>query len=115
MENSEEEHPRNKLPKIKIFQKLKKYVASIGIDLNPAMRLHPFNAKILITFLGLAVACIGTLLYIILEAKTYLEFAQCIYLCSSSLLVSLSFIIIISNLRGVIDIIDDLECVVNTS
>lgn len=115
MDNSTEENPRKNLPKIKIFQKLKQCVVTIGLDLNPEMRHHPFNAKILITFLALTVTCIGTLLYIFLEANTYLEFAQSIYMCSSSLLVSFSVMVIVLHVSELIGIIDDCECFINTS
>lgn len=114
MENSKEETSHPKLPRLKIFLAIHKNLASLGIaPMNSTTRFP--NAKISIDLLTLGLSTICASMYILIEAKTFLEFTQSIYLFSGTILVALIFLVVLFNLSEMFEIIDDCECLVNTS
>ena len=117
MENSKQNEPKpsKKIQKIKIFQIIQKNFATIGIGPNSAMQLRVFNGKILFTSLTLASFILSNLVYFFKDAETFTEYTQTIYLGSGGILVTLAFIIILLHLNELFKIINDCECLVNTS
>lgn len=115
MQNTREENPQSKLPKMKIFQTIHKNLSIIGIGPDSAQQLRQFNAKILINLSTLCVGFNGVLVYIIIEAKTFLEFTQSIYLCTTYAIVTFVFIVLIFKLNELFKAINDCECLANTS
>lgn len=115
MENIKEENPKPKLPGIKIFQAIQKNFSAIGIAPNSVKQLRPFNVKILINLLTLCVAFIGMLLYIVIEANTFLQFTQSVYMCSTFVIVACAFLVLIFKLNELSKAITDSELIANTS
>lgn len=114
MENSTGESSKS-VHQIKIFQTIKKNLSTIGIGPNSAKQLRPFNAKIFVNLSAVGIGFIGTLMYIIIEARTFLEFAQSIYMCSTFVLVACILMTLIFNLSELFETIDNCESLVNTS
>lgn len=115
MEESNEENPPPNLPKIKIFQKIQKNLYKIGIDSNSATQLNPFNAKNLMGLLSLGLGIIGSIMYIIIEAKTFIEFTESIFECTAFIQIILNLMIMIFYLSELFKAINNCECLANTS
>lgn len=107
MENSQPE-----LPKIQIFQTIRKNFDSIGIESNQS---RPFNTKIWLVSLTLGLGITCTLIFIVDETKTFFELTLSIYECSTLVAAAFAFLITIYYLDKLYIILNDWECIVNTS
>lgn len=110
MANSAARNSHEKLPKIKIFLTIQKNLSTIGI-----IEKHPINANIFLNLLTLGAATIFELFYIFLEAKTFFQYVQSIYMCSTYIIISLCLMILILNLNLSFEMINGCECIANTS
>lgn len=95
---------------MKILQSTQMNLATVGVNPN----LQPLNLKITIGFLILNLYFICDLVFAIFEAKTFTEYIQSIYMGSCAVLITLALIIIVINMKKLIQAIDDHEILVNT-
>lgn len=112
---SEEIISAMKKSEIKMFRSVQKNFGTIGIGPNRAMQSHPFDAKILIHSMALSLGFIGTLMYTVIDAKTFLEFTQSIYVSSSIFFGAVIFVVLILNASELFELINDCECLISTS
>lgn len=112
MENSKEQNSQPKSSKIKIFRTIQKKLCTLGIEPNSAMRL---NRKVFISLLSLGLGNVGMLVYMLTEAKTFLEFTQPIYVCSAYTIAMFILLIMIWNSSRLYQNINDGERFINTS
>lgn len=101
------------LPRVKVLQQVQKNLAAIGISSDLISQAYPFNRKILMVVIMICYGCTSSSLYIFLEAKTFDEYTQSIYIFSACVLISIIFIITYSKLRDIFQFIDSLENVMN--
>lgn len=108
---------RPKQPNIKIFRAIQANLSTVGIDQDTAIHSYPyaFNVKILLNLFAFNTGIILTSMYIIIEAKTFLELAQAICVFSVFIFAILVLMTVICNLSEFYKSIDDCECLVNTS
>lgn len=110
MNNVEDGTSQSNISKIKIFHTIKKDLSVIGI-----IERRPMNANILLSSLMLASAIAIELIYIFKEAETFFQYTQSIYMCSAFILAFSSLMIMVLHLNELFKIINDFECVANTS
>lgn len=118
MENFNEENlQQSNLPKIKIFQTIQKNLSVAGIDPSSAMHSHPsvLNVRILMNLFALIVTVIFSVIYITIEADTFLGLAQAICVCSVNIFAVLVLVTVFFNMKEFYKSINDCECLVNTS
>lgn len=115
MENSQEQNQRPNLPKKLIFQTVKKNLSALGISLDLSMQSRLLNARLLLSLLAPGLCNIGMLLYSFNEAQTVFQFTQSIFICSAYTLSILFLLIILCYSNELFKLINDCECIVNTS
>lgn len=109
------ENSHSKLRKLKIFRVIQKNLSAVGIDSNSGNQFRRFNEKNIMGLLKLSICIAGSLMYIFNEAKTFLEYTQSIYMCSTFIIVTLILIVLIFNLNELSKNIQDCERIANTS
>lgn len=115
MENSNQENPQPKLPKIEAFKAIQKQLAIVGFGPKTTPQSHPFNGRILRGFLALSTAIIALCVYIFNDAETFLECMQSIYIASDLFLIVFALIILIIQKDEVFEFINRCESVLNAS
>lgn len=108
-----ENFKKSQLPKIKILQLVQKNLASLGIYLNSANKVQQLNGKILIDFLMLTTAISWALTYAFIDAETFTEYNQSIYVCTSFVLITSVLAITVVNSTKLYKIINNCECLIN--
>lgn len=102
------------LPKIRIFQLMQKYLATIGIDLELASQPYPLNRKIFVGFMTLCFMIVTIFKYTFYEARTLSEYTQSSYMFSFAVVVMLYLLITILRMKKLAELFDDCGNIVNT-
>lgn len=109
MENFEQ----SQLPKVKILQSVQKNLACLGIYFSSTNKMQKFNGKVLTDFLMLTTAIGWTLMYIFINAETFTEYNQSIYICTSFVLITSVLAITSLNSTKLYIIINHCEYLIN--
>lgn len=116
MENSTEENQNTKLPsKMKVFHLTRKKFATLDVTPDLSLQSYPINGKITLIFLLLSSFFICNLVFAFLEAKTFTEYTQSIYMGSLAVLIIFCLAIIVFNMEKLFEVINDVENIVNAS
>lgn len=105
-----------KIQKTEIFKLTLKNFAAVGFTPDLKYQPYPLNEKILLGFLILISSIIcNDLMYIIREAKTFVEYTQSIYMFSLAAIITLVFVTILLNVSELFNFISGVESLINTS
>lgn len=115
MENSQQENPPLKLPKIEIFQVIQKNLTTVGITPNLSTQPYPLNGKIVMGFLILTSALISSCVYFFYFANTIVEYTQSTYMGSIAIMVIIFLLIIVFKVEKLFVLISHFDIVINTS
>lgn len=116
MESSGHTRPaRSKQRKLKVFPLVQTELAVLGFDSDLSMQPHRLNAKILMGFLilGSSSACIFE--YTFCEANSFAEYTESSYMGSYMLTIAFALLILVLKRKEIFALINDCECVINTS
>lgn len=111
----EVQNPQRKVERIKVLQSIQKNLSIIGVDRYTAMQQRSFNAKSIMTLLGVGLGIICTLMFLFVEAKTFFATIQSIYVCSAYIVVGFALLIMVLYLNELFQGFDDGESLANTS
>lgn len=119
MENSNQNQSKSKLQKRKVFRIPLKIFATLGIRAKLAKQAEwensPLNGKIFMGFLICGCALSWTFVFMLYDAKTFLEYAQTIYTCTFGTLMTVSLLVIVLKVEKLFEIINGFDTLVNTS
>lgn len=103
------------LPKLKVLQLVQKNFASIGIVPSLMFQTCPLNSKVLLGFLMLGLALICHSMFTFIEAKTFAEYNQSIFISSITAIIISALLIVILNVEKLFALLNGCESIVNTS
>lgn len=116
MKNSKQKNQTTKSPsKIKIFQCVQKNFATAGVGPVLSLQPYPLNLKIKFGFLLGIFYIICDLVFLFVEAKTFTEYMQSIYMGFCPTLSIFGLVVIISKAKKLFQVINDCENLVNAS
>lgn len=102
-------------PEFRAFRTSREYFTILGISPILIDQPYPFNRKIIVGFLILALASTSNILYVIYKAETFGEYTQSIYLCSVSAIGSFGLAMLVFRVESLFTYILNFENVINTS
>ena len=105
---------KNSIAKWKVLQLTQKNLAIAGIDRDLAAQSYPFNAKIVFSSLTIGLAIVFGLIYVFYEAKTFVEYTQCIFMSSVAGICSFALLILILKVKKLFGFIDGCDGIANT-
>lgn len=111
MENSDSK-PSSKLI---VFQTIKKNFITFGFSPNLISQAYPFNKRILLHFLIHGLGAISTFVFILCEAKNFIEYTQTIYMFSLSILIIITMANMTLKVNELFDLLNGGESIANTS
>lgn len=77
---------------MKIFKANQKYFVMLGITRHQAIQSQPFNARKLLSFLGISLTALACGGFLICIAKTFREYTESIYMTLIFCCVAIDFI-----------------------
>lgn len=97
---------------MKLFQSIRQNLSILGID---SIQSKYTRRKLVITLLNLSFITAANVLYLVLEANTFEEFANNIYTTSSCALTCINFSVTIFKQEELFDLMDDFEIFIDKS
>lgn len=98
---------------MKIFETVIIIFQSRGVIWPQKYQKNPFNVKNLLILFILVVYSILTLLYFLLEARTFTEYANSFFTTLTTFFCSMIFAIVISKTPRIFKLIDNLKAIVH--
>ena len=87
MENSNQTKSESSMAKLKIFKLIQENFKVVGFESSSVEQNYPFNRKIFMGFLTVSISFLWNLMTMLYEANTFVEYTQCIHMCSVSALI----------------------------
>lgn len=115
MENSKQDESKSQLPNGKVFQIPLKNFAVLGISSNLTTQPYPLNGKIITGFVILGFSMYSTIVFVIYDAKTFIEYTQSIYGFSLATLIFVALLNTIFKIEQMFELINANGQLVNTS
>lgn len=97
------------------LQTMKEFFAMLGITEELLAQTYPINLRIFITFVVFFSVFFGTLLYMVYDAKSFLEFVQCSYYCSASIMGILDLMVVVFRANMLFTFIANSQQVIDVS
>lgn len=116
MENFKQENPQpDGFPEMKAFKTVQKYIATMGITPKLVTQTIPLNGQILMRLSALAVGVSFIGMYVVNEAKTFVEYTQSSFLAAAGSLVIFLLVILILKVEKLFEFINRCNNMLNTS
>lgn len=113
MKSSQE---KNKLPKAKVFHIILMNLVNLGVRPNVSTQvLYPLNRRICMGFLALGCCNYCTFVFIIYDARTFVEYVKSTYTGSFGILINVAFLFIMHKIERLFDFVDSFDSLVHTS
>lgn len=115
MENFNQKKSKSRLPKRPVFETTMRNLAVLGISPILATQAYPFNVRIFIGFLILGSSISSSTVYIIYDAKTFLDYTQAIFAGSFATMFILFLLIVIHRVEILFDFFKRCDAFIKTS
>lgn len=100
---------------MQIFQVIRVHLAALGIETKPSTGQSSFSGKLSMSFILLVLSIISSVLFVICEADTVIEFMQCFSVISAIVENSVSFVAIVWQRQRLFNYIEIVESIINKS
>lgn len=115
MVNSKQNASKSQLPNGKVFKNVLKNFAVLGISPKLTTQAYPINGKIMMGFVILGLAMYSILVFLIYDAKTFMEYTQTMYGFSLATLVFVALLNTLYKIENVFEFVNVTEKIFNTS
>lgn len=103
------------LPEVTILQTTQKNLAMLGIIPKLVTQSCPLSGKILSGFLLLSTSSAFVCVYIINDAKTFIDYTQSVYIASVGILLFFEMLILILKVEELYKFVNRCNGIINTS
>lgn len=100
---------------MKLFQSVQENFATLGITREQSIRNNPFNARMLAAFSTYILMIASIAVFFFHDANTFWEYTNNIYNLSAIILIFISFVTVVFNMRKCFALIDSCAAVVAKS
>lgn len=107
---------KSQLPqRIKILQTIQKKFAIVGIYLDVVSQPYLYNGRIMMGYFIMGSATVSNFVYIFYEAKSFGEYTRSSFFCAACIYVSIVLTILTQKVKKIVEIINEIENLANTS
>lgn len=100
---------------MELFKTTKQFFAMIGITQEKMLHTYPINCRLFMSFLAFFTLFLFTLLYMVFDADSFLEYVQCSYFCSASLMAIVDLTLLVLEGDQVFINMANMEQIIETS